>query len=57
MKQAFVGAVMVTMLLMAMIYGLVHIGNPSSIGYDCRVAEIAADVPVAYKEACRRRVK
>ena len=40
-------------LMCALLYG---IGNmlPTEAMYDCRIAEISPDIPVAAKEECRR---
>jgi hypothetical protein len=27
--------------------------RPDTVGYDCQLAEISPDVPLAYKQACR----
>ena len=44
------GLLVITIVLMSLSY----LDAPRQ-GYDCRLAEISPDIPVAYKEACRRR--
>ena len=58
MIKLVVQTVMAIMLLITMVY-LIVVTSPNRevIGYDCRIAEIAPDAPVSYKEACRGRGK
>jgi hypothetical protein len=47
--------VVFTMVMGSVIIGLVLLtpDKPDSVGYDCQLAEISPDVPLAYKQACR----
>ena len=39
--------------LFGLLYGI-HSYLPKEVGYDCRIAEISPDIPVAVKEECRK---
>jgi hypothetical protein len=48
------------LLVFAVVTGLVLWGlilltpsKPDTVGYDCQLAEISPDIPLAYKQACR----
>ena len=42
--------------LAILIYGIHHI-LPAEIRYDCSIAEISPDIPVAVREECRKKLK
>jgi hypothetical protein len=47
--------VVFTVVMGSVIVGLVLLtpDKPDSVGYDCQLAEISPDVPLAYKQACK----
>jgi uncharacterized membrane protein affecting hemolysin expression len=47
-------SVVVTLVLcIAMLFIIFFVATEKPIGYDCQLAEISPDVPLAYKQACR----
>ena len=42
--------------LVSLLYGI-HSVLPREVVYDCRLAEISADIPQQVKEECRKKLK
>lgn len=53
MKEKIMGGMVVLILIWGIGYMVLN-NMPKHVGYDCQLAEISPDIPLAYKEACRK---